>query len=312
MAMARAAGALRVRFPAADRMWVIGDAAEAAGAGRRGWVVRERLLALAGAGGLAPVVSGFAPQGVSVAVRIGGVITSALKDWTFWVEARGGGLWIGPPDAPGEGHRIDLVAGRWTAEVGLMAPGEYEVRLAPAEGPPRPLREVPWLGPGGRMWDRDVTRPAAVEELVERAALAQAPSQRAFCAWAGAHDRFVVDLERGRLHLSRGGKPTFSEDFHAIATCGDRGGFRWAWANPTIAPALSARSGRARELGAARGLGWLTDGEIGLPAADVRRLVALATRAMGLDGFYPAPYEHGVLYVGLALPGRFYRLAATA
>ena len=47
MAMARALGALRARFPAADRMWVIGDAAEVAGAGRRGWVVRERLLALA-------------------------------------------------------------------------------------------------------------------------------------------------------------------------------------------------------------------------------------------------------------------------
>ncbi len=305
MALLAARAEVWARLAVEDHAFVIADPdalARPDGAGPRWWLVRERLLAAMGAGRIAPVVTGFAPAGVAVEARLGGSpLAGGRKAWRFALEARRGRLWIGDPGHPYDGTWIEPGPGRFVADVQLAQPGRYRVRLAPAPSWPLPS-SLPDLSPGPRRLDPPLVRPAAVEALVERVAREQAPAQEVLHRRLGRHDAFHLDLERGELTLLRKGEPTVRVAAHPIASLGDRGGFRWAWANPTLAAPLRRRSLRVRAVGLKREIRWLTDQEVMLPADDVRRLVALGARAMGLLGHYPAPYERGVLFVALDGP----------
>jgi hypothetical protein len=79
--------------------------------------------------------------------------------------------------------------------------------------------------------------------------------------------------------------------------------WRWAWANTTVEPDLAMESARAREIGEARDLGWLTDPEIDTSRTGDGFLLALATTGLlGRQAYFPCPYPGGVVYVLVDVP----------
>ena len=307
MAVVRDEGAALVHLAVEDHafgLWHPDELSGRSGEGSRWWVVRERLLAEMNAGRIAPVVTGFQPRGVLVEARVGGApLVAARKAWRFGLGARRGRLWLGELGREGgEGAWIELAPGGWVADVALVAEAHYRVRLVETREWPLPATGIPHLGPGPERWDRTLTRSSEIEAILDEAGRAQEPAQAALAWRLSRHDRFELDLEVGQLRLLLDGRETICAPVQVIGTHGDRGGFRWAWANPTIDSALSERSRRAQLMGMQRGIEWLVEPEVSLPSEDVRRLVALATRAMGFHGWYPAPYERGVMYVALDAP----------
>lgn len=307
MPVVREVGAALVRLPVEDHAFALSDPEELEGRngdGPRWWLVRERLLEEMNAGRIAPVLTGFQPRGVVVEARVGGPpVVGGRKAWRFGLSARHGRLWLGDPGRrEGEGAWLSVPSGSFVADVALVAEARYRVRLVETREWPLPPTGIPHLGPRPERWDHTLTRSSEVEAILDEAARAQEPAQAALAWRLSRHDRFELDLETGRLSLLLDGRETVQAPVHVIGTRGDRGGFRWAWANPSISMSLTERSRRAQLVGLQRGIEWLVEPEVELPPEDVRRLVALATRAMGMDGWYPAPYEQGVMYVALDAP----------
>ncbi len=294
MPLVRAGRTQRVRLSVDHRVLVLHDPEVTPWS--RTLLVRERLAPELAARRLALVV--VPGPAIAVDVEVAPSAPADARAARFGVAVAGQRMRLAT--SAGDGEWIALAPGRWIADFAADGPGRCRLRLAPAATWPPVPRGVPDLGARG--FDHQVVRPQEMESLLDGAARAAAASQRALHERLGPHDRFALDQGSGRLTLFCDGNPTRAVPFHAIGTLGDRGGFRWAWANPSLAEPLRRRAERVRGVGVARDLAWLTEPELALPADDVFRLVAVATRSMDLDGWYPVPYDRGILYVALEAP----------
>jgi hypothetical protein len=158
---------------------------------------------------------------------------------------------------------------------------------------------MPLLEPTSPQAYRHLVRPRALEALLAGAERAHDPAQDQLMRRLGRHDRLEIDLERGELSLELDGRQTQRVAVHPLGTEGDLGGFRWAWANESFDSAQTERAARMLAYGFERHLAWLTEEELEVPPADVRRLACLGAPLLGCAGFYPARYARGVLWLAV-------------
>jgi hypothetical protein len=297
MSAAPPQAAQRVRLNAWDRAFALWDP-EVPPLEPRWHLVAEALAALDGRAAVA--LCGHAPRGVVVEVEQAPVDRpppeGALR---LGVRASRGLLWLGDPAAPGDGALLAAPAGELAVEVQRIEAGRYRMRLAPVAQRVAAPAALPLLDQPVPRADRYLVRPRALEEQLAAAERAHDPAQERLMRRLGPHDRFELDLDRSELVLERDGRPTARAIVHPLGTEGDLGGFRWAWANPTIEAPQAERARRLLAHGVSRGLVWLTDGELELPPLDVRRLACLAAPLVGCAGFYPAPYARGILWLAV-------------
>lgn len=287
----------RIRLNAWDRAFAVWDPEEPPRELR--WhLVAESLAGLDGRA--AVVLVGHAPRGVMIELEQAAddrpPPEGALR---LPVRAPRGRLWLGDPASPSDGAMIEAQPGEHAVEVVRLDAGRYRVRLAPAAAPFAPADALPVLdGPAPRV-DRHLVRPRALEALLAGAEQLHDPRQDQLMRRLGPHDRFEVDLERGEMSLERDGHTTARAAVFPLGTEGDLGAFRWAWANESFDAAQVDRAARVLAYGADRGLGWLTESELEVPAIDVRRLACLGAPLLGCAGFYPVPYPRGVLWLAV-------------
>lgn len=271
------------RFAVEERLWAVWDPAQLRWS--RGWLVREQARDEMRAGRLAIAPAPAAPEGITVEVELWE--SGPKRRAGFTVLASAGRLCIGSSES--DGVALTVPPGWWAVELLRLGGGQHRARISPSLGP------AMVVDPG----ELAPFRSQAMQRILDGASAAQAADQHRFDGQVAGHDRYQLDRDRGVMLLLAAGQVAHRVRFHAIGTLGDGGTFRWAWANPTLLPTVSARAQRVRELGVARDLPWLTTPEIDLPLGDVRQLMSLATRAMGFSALYPAPYERGVLYVAV-------------
>lgn len=271
------------RFAVEERLWAVWDPAQVQWS--RGWLVREQARDEMRAGRLAIATAPCAPEGISVDVEVWE--NGPRRRAGFTVLASAGKLCLG--SSASDGVLLTVPPGWWAIELLRLGGRQHRARISPSLGP------AMVVDPG----ELAPFRSHAMQRILDGASAAQAADQRHFDRQVAGHDRYQVDRDRGVLLLLSDGQVAHRLRFHAIGTLGDGGTFRWAWANPTLLPTVSARAQRIRELGVARDLPWLTTPEIDVPLGDARELMALAARAMGLSALYPAPYERGVLYLAV-------------
>ena len=122
--------------------------------------------------------------------------------------------------------------------------------------------------------------------------------------WLLDHDRYDIDLERGRFWISRDGRAVFEFDVSVIGSVQpSTQTWEWGWNNPNVERELSVPQSVFAPTADKYGLKYLESGIVPVPnAAFGWYLSGIALRLAGGEGVYKADGEDYEVYLLLRAP----------
>jgi hypothetical protein len=116
----------------------------------------------------------------------------------------------------------------------------------------------------------------------------------------GSHERFEVDLERGKLRFFDGDALALEADVTPIGThASEQESWQWAWANRSFPSEVRERAARLKELAARIDDAAFSQRTLAIDEAGTWQLVAMACEHLGALGTYDLPTRNARLYVAI-------------